>query len=248
MKWVREHIPDFPLPPVLAYQSDATRSDLDGCAEYILMGKVPGVPLQLLEPVPPPPQTSTLPNFVVALTFFFLQTLNEEDQRKVERQIIKWIIALRKASIGLSSQVGALTSQSATTTASATQQMVLGPILTDGPPLGPFPFWSDHIIQSVRWAITEIHRSPYLGGSNERKEESETICLRLETFLETTVAAYAAREREDKQDHEGGNNSELFSLCYDDWHPGNIMVDPDTLNITAILDWEHAKYSTHLIC
>ena len=56
MKWVREHIPDFPLPPVLAYQSDATRSDLDGCAEYILMGKVPGVPLQLLEPVPPPPK------------------------------------------------------------------------------------------------------------------------------------------------------------------------------------------------
>jgi len=153
---------------------------------------------------------------------------------KVERQIISLIIKLRKASIGLSSQVGALKSQSTTT--SATQQMDLGPIVNDGPPLGPFPFWSDHIIQSVKWAINEIRRSPFLGESNERKEESEAICVRLEQFLETTVAAYAARERE------GSSNGELFSLCYEDWNPGNIMVDPDTLNITAILDWEHTRY------
>jgi len=65
MKWVREHIPDFPLPPVLAFQSDATQSALDGCAEYILMDKVPGVPLELLKLVHPhnsrpPPHTQMI--------------------------------------------------------------------------------------------------------------------------------------------------------------------------------------------
>lgn len=38
------------------------------------------------------------------------------------------------------------------------------------------------------------------------------------------------------------NKDEGYPLCHGDVHEGNVLVDPKTLKITAVLDWEYAGY------
>jgi len=37
-------------------------------------------------------------------------------------------------------------------------------------------------------------------------------------------------------------DSKPFVLCHGDLHPGNIIVDPKTMKIEAVIDWEYAGY------
>ena len=73
----------------------------------------------------------------------------------------------------------------------------------------------------IEWTLEIIQIHPYLKHLQSRLE------LPLTTFLTKIDALFEPRD----------DDSDIV-LSHLDLHPGNILVDRDTLKITAILDWE----------
>lgn len=96
--------------------------------------------------------------------------------------------------------------------------------LTLGPPLGPFSSIQDWCRSVLQFTMEQLETHPYL------KPVKPLLDDILPILLSKLEKHYEARPED----------SEIV-LCHLDLHPGNILVDPETLRITAILDWEHAK-------
>ncbi|ETS73580.1 hypothetical protein PFICI_14526 [Pestalotiopsis fici W106-1] len=86
---------------------------------------------------------------------------------------------------------------------------------------GPFSSYTDYLQGHIQQYVRNIER-------HESLEWMRDMIPRLEKFL--TFA----------QDHAAELNDAKYILTHKDLHFGNIMCDPETLEITSILDWEFA--------
>ncbi len=91
----------------------------------------------------------------------------------------------------------------------------LGPIIHDGPSLGPFRNFADYCAANVQHALFCIHNVP---------DRFEHLVSPLQEFVQRAKFGHTKNV-----------------LCHLDFNPGNVLVDPATLQVTAVLDWEHAR-------
>lgn len=110
----------------------------------------------------------------------------------------------------------------------------LGPIIRDGPGLGPSERLSSQMLEGLRKGLVDL-------------ESSETLPKCVE---EDQIRLVAGRVRELLAMFEDGRldaeriwpSTRPFGLSHDDLHLGNILIDPTTGHITAILDWDRAHW------
>jgi len=103
-----------------------------------------------------------------------------------------------------------------------------GPICFDGPPIGPFEKWSDFVGASVEWGIRHISDSPFLV-----RYRPWIPALRL--FLDGYLTEFKKKEITTE-----------YPLCHTDLNGSNVLVDLERMQITGILDWEHARAAPFL--
>ena len=96
-----------------------------------------------------------------------------------------------------------------------------------GPNIEPCDNYLEFINKQLEWSIKEMNKIK--------------IYKKLANELETFRKNFNQVVREKKiLDHLNFNDQ--MSLVHGDLHAGNIIVDPDTYEITAIIDWEWSHY------
>jgi len=106
-----------------------------------------------------------------------------------------------------------------------------GPFQFDGAPIGPFQSIQQFITQTIEWGISMFDLVPHLSIYKEDFVPS------LQHFLHTYLPAYI------QQHQQAFSNQNIdIQFCHCDLNPGNIMVDLQTNQITAILDWDAAGF------
>lgn len=99
--------------------------------------------------------------------------------------------------------------------------MTPGVLRGDHPPVGPFDSFTARMIGEVRWAIESLRRHvPLLGIA------AAELADMLDVFAARWVQPLPSPQP---------------VLCHNDLHHGNIVIDPDRMVITGILDWEAAS-------
>src|SRR5437868_6609349 len=132
--------------------------------------------------------------------------------------MLRYIILLRKASLGLWTSVGSPTLADSLDDALATPPPripPLGHVMTDGPRFGSVCLVSEHIRLCNEWALLEMRHSPVMCGTPDmpRPEEEEKadgvrnrLCQglhdRLQQFLLKYLPAHIERERKRREDDE----------------------------------------------
>src|SRR5690349_17315599 len=92
-----------------------------------------------------------------------------------------------------------------------------------GPSLGPFADLISLAKDSISWTKSQLERHPYM-------IQYKHLIPLLTKLYDNLDSIYGHSEDE----------SEIV-LCHFDLHSGNIMIDPSTLEITGVLDWERAS-------
>jgi hypothetical protein len=112
------------------------------------------------------------------------------------------------------------------------------PVLRDGSPVGPIQTPAEYHMASLRSAIHDIESCTilhqYLGEA-----DIEQLKRRSKEFLRKLETGEIDKERI------WPKHSYPLTLCHDDLHSGNLLVDPDTGKITAVLDWDRSHWGLH---
>lgn len=223
IKWMRRHLPNVPVAEILASSVDG--SLLGGLAEYILFFRSPGVVLSSV-----------------------CETFNMSQKERVRNQLLDIVIQMRRASVDICTPSGEGAYGSIEVDDDDGGEVVLGPVAYDCPPVGPFLWESDFVRVLIQWAMEQMQRAVYL----QEEEFSSLVAIlvqQLSFFLQNFIVPFKLNEQREKEEAADNDTVALLSftkssLCHLDLHEGNILVDPLTLEITAILDWEIARYSS----
>ncbi|KAI9727743.1 MAG: hypothetical protein M1834_007982 [Cirrosporium novae-zelandiae] len=211
LSWVRENT-SIPVPDLVSY--DAMTDNPLG-REYILFTRCPG---QSLADV--------------------FRSFSDEQMDSIIEQVIDILLQLHKKEW---TQIGGLQFSPPNQTQNNTEKIIPGPVLEETfwflPDIekhwpatetfstlnisGPFNTYIDYITAHIRKYMHAISIHPTL-------EHMRDTLPKLEAFL-TALPASASTL-----------NKTPLRLAHKDLHYANILVDPSTAKITAILDWEFA--------
>ncbi len=215
----------IPLPRVLAYSWDTATSPLAG-VEFVLMERVGQGSLPLCD---------------------LLHRLSLDEFRHCCDQLIDVLCAMRK--LVLPPLIGSLTTTATSAATSGSDgktiaPLTIGPYLMDSAPLGPFKSWSQFIRSCTEYAVYTIAK----GRSDLAARYGSTSGV----GLIESLAKYDERVIKKVWDPiEAKLNTSSPSppppltnywLFHGDLNPSNLLFDPQTLELTAVLDWE--KVST----
>ncbi len=174
----------IPVPTILDFSADETTSVL--FCEYMLMDRMPG---------------ETLADLIPRMTY--------AQRLAVLGEVLACIKELQNIPLeaGVPEQVGAFSVQPG-------DYKSLGPVVHDGPSLGPFRDFADYCVAHVRHALFCIR---------SEKGRFDHLVPPLEEFARDVKFAPTRNV-----------------LCHLDLNQGNLLVDPVSMKLTAVLDWEHA--------
>jgi serine/threonine protein kinase len=140
-----------------------------------------------------------------------IQNISDQNLIKTAMEIIDYVKQLRQLKLPQMNKIGSFSSK----------QMILGGTIEDGPTLGPFNTLKEYIIQHLQWAIQRIQTDEQL--SQYRKH----LILSLQKIIHHA------------QIDPNLLNSEIkFHITHTDLNSSNILIDENTGQILAILDWE----------
>lgn len=114
----------------------------------------------------------------------------------------------------------------------------LGPIIRDGPAVGPFRTFGEINIASLRESLIDMENCPILTEIVDRTE--------LERFKKRLTSLVNLIEKDNSLLDRIWPSSPPYSLYHDDLHMGNLLVDEDTGKITAVLDWDRTTFGHHI--
>jgi len=104
------------------------------------------------------------------------------------------------------------------------KQMLLGGPIEDGPTLGPFNTLKEYIIEHLQWSIQRIQTDEQLFQNGEH------LILSLQKIIHLA-----------ETDPNLSNSEIQFHVTHTDLNSSNILIDENTGQILAILDWEKCQ-------
>ena len=110
----------------------------------------------------------------------------------------------------------------------------LGPIIRDGPGLGPSERLSSQMLEGLRKGLADLESSDTLPKC-VGEDQIRLVAGRVRDLLLMLEDGRLDAERI-------WPSTPPFGLVHDDLHLGNILIDPTTGHITAILDWDRAHW------
>jgi len=110
----------------------------------------------------------------------------------------------------------------------------LGPIIRDGPGIGPSERLSTQMLEGLRKGLLDLESCDTLAKCVE-EGDIRKLGDRIRTLLALIEDGIVDPERV-------WPTSSPLGLVHDDLHLGNLLVDPDTGHITAVLDWDRAHW------
>jgi len=141
------------------------------------------------------------------------ETLNEDQRNYIKIQFIAlWKEIYSLTALLNSSLIGGFG-----------KDMIIVELHQDGPTIGPFNNFTDMAIVHINWAIEFMKRNPPYHSFLSK------IHSKLDLFLNNVVIPYKQHEP---------HHLKQFYFSHLDFHGGNLLIDPITAKITAVLDWD----------
>ena len=207
----------IPVPAVIAYDSS---SENDLGFEWILMEKIPGVPLQDI-----------------------WRRLSDSSKEAITREIASYVLQIRENCDF--HEIGGIYHDS-------DAEFTVGPIVAQSMFMngrrqliprhrGPYDHYSDYARALVDVQIADVHFLKTMPSNDpnfdeDLLEDGPDILHAMEGLLSLIPTIFPRNEKNDEP------------LCTTLLHPDlsldNIMVDPNTLKVTGIIDWECTNASS----
>jgi len=111
----------------------------------------------------------------------------------------------------------------------------LGRLIVDGPSIGPFESLPDQVRGYAAFLLAAID-----SGIEVYERFRTELAPSLRYLLESVLPEYQ-RQHARHVGGAGGGGALPLRLIHSDLNLGNVLVDPETLELTAVLDWEHAR-------
>ena len=105
--------------------------------------------------------------------------------------------------------------------------MSIGCLLQDGPTLTPSLTYLDYLTKHFDWNVKEIKK---LKKYSKLAERLETVHIELLDLCHKNVKVLNSLNFDDER-----------TIVHGDLNASNILIDPASLDVTAILDWEFAS-------
>jgi serine/threonine protein kinase len=141
--------------------------------------------------------------------------VTDDDMRKVGAQVacvIEWLYHIPRSKMNFN-KIGSLT-----------ERHEGGKFYQDGPPIGPFFSFLEMITAHIEYGIEAIESWPWLAAYRA------TLVPNLRRYL-TYVKQLSPSDLE----------PERYYLIHKDLNASNILVDPETMSITAVVDWDSCR-------
>ena len=140
-----------------------------------------------------------------------IQQMSNQTLMKIVMDITDYIKELRQIKLPQMNKIGSF----------CNKEMFLGGTIEDGPTLGPFNTLKEYITEHLHWAIQRIQTDEQLF---HRGKDLIPSLQKISHLAQTDPSL---------------TNPEMkFHLTHTDLNTSNILVDENTGNILAILDWE----------
>lgn len=217
MRYLAAVAPSLPLPVVVAASCDAGAPHLaDGDADYILMTRLPGVPLSAcLHALSPAAVTTAL------------------------RDLLHCVATLHAVPLPPSFATPLLASFALPPPREGgAPDAAPGGIIADAPPLGPFPSLRAFAAAHLAWAVDQFDASGT--GAAPGAAFLARHAARLRPLVAAAAVAVAAAPPPAWLDLTTEGEARVV-ICHMDLNPSNLLVDATTGAITGVLDWEKAR-------